>query len=173
MMRLALLLAVLSPFLLHIACTPAPPMQEDQRRDLAEVEADFDPLAQDRDKPIVIEKQEKNSTEQGVIQEDQEEPELQEVPLGPGWAEVTQGYRVQLFLSDDLREAARVLAEARVKFDEEEVYLEYDAPYYKVRVGDCQTELEGQRLLKIAQRLGYQDAWLVRTAISVAEEPNP
>jgi hypothetical protein len=64
------------------------------------------------------------------------------------------------------------MAEARERFDEP-VYLEYDAPYYKVRVGDCPTEEQGDELLKVSRRLGYPDAWLVRTIISVLEEPEP
>ncbi|MCK4597292.1 SPOR domain-containing protein, partial [bacterium] len=99
------------------------------------------------------------------------DPGFQEKLSDPGRPGVAQGYRVQIFLGDDLREASRMMADARSKF-EEQVYLEYDAPYYKVRVGDCQTESDGEKLLKIARRFGYQEAWLVYTVISVPEEPD-
>jgi hypothetical protein len=150
-------------------CTPFPPEGGDQVSDLAEAERDFDPLAQDRDRPIRI-----APGEEGPADDQTGTTSGAELaPTGdltdPGRPIVTQGYRVQIFLSDDLREASRIMAEARERF-EEEVYLEYDAPYYKVRVGDFGTESEGQGLLKMAQRFGYQDAWLVRTVISVPEE---
>jgi hypothetical protein len=169
MMKFALLLGILSLLLLQIACTPAPPIQEDQGKELAKVEGDFDPLAQDRDRPVVVAETGQASEQPEISREDQQIPEGQESLLSPVPLGVSQGYRVQIFLSDNLREAAQVLAEARGKF-EEEVYLEYDAPYYKVRVGDCKTELEGQDLLKAAHRRGYRDAWLVRTVISESEE---
>ena len=63
-------------------------------------------------------------------------------------------------------------AEARERF-ELDVYLEYDAPYYKVRVGDCPTEWQGEELLQLARRLGYPDAWLVHTIIKGDQEEAP
>ncbi len=164
---------LVSVFLVHLAlavgCMPAPPMEQDGKDKGAQAERDFDPLAQDRERPILIEKPRQ------IPQAANEPQEVQQVAapgdVSPGLARpgVVQGYRVQIYLSDDLREASRVMAEARDHF-QEEVYLEYDAPYYKVRVGDCRTEAEGQQLLEVAHRLGYRDAWLMYTVISVAEE---
>ena len=169
MMKFALLLGVLCLLVIHISCTPAPPMEEEQGEELAKVERDFDPLAQDRERPIVISNEGQGSETPETPSEDKQIPETQEDLVSPVPPGVSKGYRVQIFLSDELREAAQVLAEARGKF-EEEVYLEYDAPYYKIRVGDCETELEGQDLLKAAHHRGYPDAWLVRTVISAPEE---
>ena len=169
MIKLALLLGVLPLLLIQIGCTPAPPIEEEQGKELAKAEEDFDPLAQDRERPIVISNEGQDSEPLEMPPEDKQVPETQEGLVSPVPPGVSKGYRVQIFLSDNLREAARMLAEARGKF-EEEVYLEYDAPYYKVRVGDCETELEGQGLLKVALRLGYRDAWLVRTVISARQE---
>ncbi len=170
-MKRMMFLTTLLFLALHFGCTPMPPMQEGQTVDLAEAERDFDPLAQDRERPIVIGEQEGESGRSEISQEDSQDPGFQEKLSDPGRPGVAQGYRVQIFLCDDLREASRMLAEARSKF-EEQVYLEYDAPYYKVRVGDCQTEPDGEKLLKIARRFGYQEAWLVYTVISVPEEPD-
>jgi hypothetical protein len=152
-------------------CTPVPPGQGEPPPELAESESDFDPLAQDAERPIRITAEGENegptlsTDEQGGI-------EAAEDLTGPERPGVARGYRVQIFLSDDLREASRVMAEARERF-EQEVYLEYDAPYYKVRAGDCPTEWEGEELLRVARRLGYPDAWLVRTIISLPQEENP
>jgi hypothetical protein len=171
-MRYAFLLGTLGFLVLALGCMPAPPPEEDTKRELIRVEGDFDPLAQDRDRPIVILRQSQDSTQTQIPPADQPSPGLPGDSLeatGPG---VIQGYRVQIFLSDSLQEAARVMTEARGRF-QEEVYLEYDAPYYKVRVGDCQTEFEGQQLLKVAHRLGYRDAWLVYTMISLPDGSEP
>jgi hypothetical protein len=169
-MRCEFLAVFLVLLALAAGCTPAPPMQEDEKDRLAQAEKDFDPLAQDREKPIVIQEASPEAQALETPQEDQQVAPPADISLGPARPGLIQGYRVQIFLSDDLREAARVMAEARESF-QEEVYLEYDAPYYKVRVGDCRTEGEGQQLLEVAHRLGYRDAWLMYTVISVAEEP--
>ena len=168
-MKKLLIYQILLLVLLAFACTPLPPKGGGQTGELAEAERDFDPLAQDRDRLITIVPGEGSSSIDQTGSTNGTEPDLNGDPAGPGRQLATQGYRVQIFLSDDLREASRIMAEARERF-EEEVYLEYDAPYYKVRVGDCGTESEGKGLLKIAQRLGYGDAWLVRTVISVPPE---
>lgn len=168
-MRYAFLLGTLGLLVLAIGCMPAPLPEEDARAELMRAERDFDPLAQDLERPIVIPRQSQDSTQTEIPQEGLPSPGPPGDSLeatGPG---VIQGYRIQIFLSDSLQEAVRVMTEARGRF-QEEVYLEYDAPYYKVRVGDCQTEFEGQELLKVAHRLGYRDAWLVYTMISVPEE---
>jgi hypothetical protein len=171
-MRYAFLLGTVGLLILAIGCMPAPLPEDDTRGELMRVERDFDPLAQDRERPIVIPRQGQDSIQTEMPPVEQPSPGLPGDSLeaiGPG---VIQGYRVQIFLSDSLQEAVRVMTEAREHF-EEEIYLEYAAPYYKVRVGDCQTEMEGQRLLRVAHRLGYRDAWLVYTMISVPEESEP
>ena len=171
-MRSTLLIGALGLIVLAAGCMSVPPEEEDERGKLVRAERDFDPLAQDRERPIVITKQGEESTGTEIPQEDQPSPGLPEDSLSMSHPGVTQGYRVQIYLSDSLPEAARVMAEARERF-QEEVYLEYDAPYYKVRVGDCQTESMGQELLKTAHDLGYKDAWLVYTTINLAEEMEP
>lgn len=157
---------------LGLGCTPSPPLQEKQPEDLTEAERGFDPLAQDQERPIVIAEPEEGSEQVRILQKDHKALGSQEIPIGPDESGIIKGYRVQIFLSDNLREAARIMAEARGEF-EEEIYLEYDAPYYKVRVGDCQTEAEGQGLLKVARDLGYRDAWLVYTVITVPDKRSP
>jgi len=151
--------------LMLFSCTPVPPGQVAPPAGGDESESDFDPLAQDAERPIVIDLQEEEESTAGSS-EGQEGPSIIEDLTGPERPGVARGYRVQIFLSDDLRDASRVMAEARERF-EQEVYLEYDAPYYKVRVGDCPTEWSGEELLRVARRLGYPDAWLVRTMISL------
>jgi hypothetical protein len=61
------------------------------------------------------------------------------------------------------------VAEAEAIFPGE-VYLQYDAPYYKVRVGNCLTRREGDLLQERAVRRGYRDAWVVRSLVSPRQE---
>jgi hypothetical protein len=59
-----------------------------------------------------------------------------------------QGYRVQIFFGSE-RKAAH---DAKTKFlqmmPEEEVYLIYQQPYFKVRVGDYRTKLEAEAVYR-------------------------
>jgi len=158
--------------LLLFSCTPVPPGQIESSAGGTKSEKDFDPLAQDDGRPIVIASGQDDSGTAVSPTDQGEQDSIIEDFTGPERHGIVRGYRVQIFLSDDLREASRVMAEARERF-EQEVYLEYDAPYYKVRVGDCSTEREGEEFLQVARRIGYPDAWLVRTIISLAEEEEP
>ena len=70
------------------------------------------------------------------------------------------GYRVQIFAAAD-ELAARVLEdEARFQFDVP-VYLSYDPPNYKIRVGNYTDKNEADDVRKAARRKGYRDAWVV------------
>jgi hypothetical protein len=59
-----------------------------------------------------------------------------------------QGYRVQIFFGSE-RKAAQ---DAKTKFlqmmPDEEVYLIYQQPYFKVRVGDYRTKLEAEAVYR-------------------------
>jgi len=83
--------------------------------------------------------------------------------------EQVQGYRIQIFVSSNLESAQRIMAEAEEIFPHE-VYLQYDAPYYKIRVGNCLTRREGDLLREKAVRHGYRDAWVVRSLVAPIKE---
>lgn len=83
------------------------------------------------------------------------------------WEEVIRpGFRVQIFASSGVDAARLVEKEAKDKFTEG-VYLSYDPPNYKVRIGNCIERSEAQLLLQKAVRLGFNDAWIVRDNIVV------
>ncbi|MBA7601034.1 hypothetical protein ES703_08099 [subsurface metagenome] len=75
------------------------------------------------------------------------------------------GYRVQIFASSTNEGANKVASEARFKFTER-VYVEYDVPYYKVRVGDYKNRSDVEILREKAKNLGYGDAWIVQTEVN-------
>ncbi len=75
------------------------------------------------------------------------------------------GYRVQIFASSTNEGANKVASEARFKFTER-AYVEYDAPYYKVRIGDYKNRSDAEILREKAKNLGYGDAWIVQTEVN-------
>jgi len=75
------------------------------------------------------------------------------------------GYRVQI-ISTPFEEVAReVRNEALLKF-EEPVYMVFDAPYYKVRIGDCVSRFDAEELQQKAIEKGFAQAWVVRTMVT-------
>ena len=75
------------------------------------------------------------------------------------------GFRVQIFASSTQNNADRVAADARSGFDGR-VYVDYIAPYYKVRVGDCLTREDAEIMKNKARTLGYRGAFIIETMIS-------
>ncbi len=59
---------------------------------------------------------------------------------------VLKGYRVQIFLDADRRQAETMRAQFLQKHPDVPAYLSYQAPNFKVRVGDLLTRLEGEKL---------------------------
>lgn len=82
---------------------------------------------------------------------------------------LVQGYRVQIFVSSDQVGAQRTMNEAEAFFPGE-VYLQYDAPYHKVRVGNCLTRREAELLKEQVARHGYRDAWIVQSPVFTAKK---
>jgi hypothetical protein len=75
------------------------------------------------------------------------------------------GFRVQIFASSTEENATRVATDAREVFNDR-VYVEYVAPYYKVRVGDYLTHEEVEPLKNKALSLGYRGAFIVETMVT-------
>ena len=75
------------------------------------------------------------------------------------------GFRVQIFASSTEENASRVAMDARDVFNER-VYVEYIAPYYKVRVGDYLTREEIEPLKNQALSAGYRGAFIVETMVT-------
>ena len=78
------------------------------------------------------------------------------------------GYRIQIAALEDQGKAMEIQKEAMLKFTED-VYLIFDSPYYKIRVGNCVTRREAEELQKKAVRLGFLDAWIIRTMVEKRE----
>jgi hypothetical protein len=74
--------------------------------------------------------------------------------------ELVSGFRVQLLFTPEIDEANNI-KNGVTPLVKEAVYVKFEAPYYKVRVGDCQNRLTANQLLKTLVDLGYKNAWIV------------
>jgi len=78
------------------------------------------------------------------------------------------GFRVQLIATDSEAAARQVEQNALMDF-QESVYLTFDPPNYKVRVGDCITRADANVLLGKAISQGYDNAWVVQCRVQVVD----
>ncbi|MCF8296531.1 MAG: SPOR domain-containing protein [Saprospiraceae bacterium] len=77
------------------------------------------------------------------------------------------GYRVQIFFdsgTNSKNKANKVRAEFLLKYKNEDAYVIFQSPNYKVRVGDFRTRMEAQGFLKEISVL-YPNAYTVKDEI--------
>jgi hypothetical protein len=83
----------------------------------------------------------------------------------------SQVFRIQIFTSQLYGEARRAMAVAEEIFDRS-VFLDYEVPYFKVRIGSFARRDEADDYLPRAKAAGYPDAWVVVVNVTV-QEPAP
>ncbi|MCX6134073.1 MAG: SPOR domain-containing protein [Ignavibacteriales bacterium] len=91
----------------------------------------------------------------------------------------TQGYRIQIFATGSIDEANAMRMTAAQRVTEDSLYVVYDSPTYKVRVGDFPTRSEANQKLAAIVAQGFSDAWVVgdrivqRKLVRVPSQPSP
>lgn len=76
---------------------------------------------------------------------------------------LVDGFRIQIISTKSLENATRAKQIASEQFSDLNLrfYLDFDSPYYKVRIGDFQTRKEAQKVRDIVRLRGYPKAWTV------------
>ena len=77
------------------------------------------------------------------------------------------GYRIQILTTRDPEEADTLKAQLQGSFPGE-VYVIYDPPNYKVRVGNYINRPLAEESQVRLKRMGFRRAWLIRTRVLVA-----
>lgn len=62
------------------------------------------------------------------------------------------GYRIQIFAGSDRNNAQAMRSKFLTEYPEEQVYLIYQQPYFKLRVGDYRNLIEAQGMYKQLQK---------------------
>ncbi len=78
-------------------------------------------------------------------------------------------FRVQLGSTNDY-DIAIALEERAVKVFDHEIMIQFDSPYYKIRVGKMNNREDAQSLQQIAIQNGYRRAWVIRTENTQPQE---
>jgi hypothetical protein len=81
----------------------------------------------------------------------------------------TDGYRVQVLSTDDVDEANLVRAEIYEKVSRKEVYVIFEPPFYKVKVGDFTSKSEAENLRFKLNQLGYTESKVIQETVNIFE----
>ncbi|MCH9023703.1 MAG: SPOR domain-containing protein [candidate division Zixibacteria bacterium] len=96
-------------------------------------------------------------------------PAIVERPLNLGIDKLNnQTFRIQIGATELFGDARREKKIAEEVFDQP-VYLDYEVPYYKLRVGSFADRRSAEQYLQKAKMAGYKTAWVVTVRVTVKE----
>jgi len=75
--------------------------------------------------------------------------------------ETIPGFRIQVLFTPEIEEATQIRDSLNASLPEEWVYVVFDSPYYKVRIGNFAERYEAQALLRRIIAIGFNEAWIV------------
>src|SRR5574338_389336 len=77
------------------------------------------------------------------------------------------GFRVLVLTSDNLEEANQIKADVYFSENSYEVYIDFEPPFYKVKVGDFTSQKLADELRFKLNQLGYKDAKVIKDTINI------
>ncbi len=164
--------------LVTIGCKPAYQVDSEKNSGKDEVSADqrgFDPLEFPRDLEIIPAKYPHSGNIEGSAALVESEGSTESVDAGeiinlplPSDTVQSQVFRVQLLTSKLYGEARRAFQVAEEIFDQL-VYIDYEVPYYKVRVGDFGARTLAEDYQMKAKAAGYPSCWVVVVNVGIRE----
>ena len=78
---------------------------------------------------------------------------------------VTDGFRVQVLASNSITKADSLSIILNSTL-EDSVYVVYETPNYKVRIGDYVGREDADKMRQNLHKMGYRSAWVIRTRIT-------
>ena len=89
------------------------------------------------------------AADSGIIQDKKvNELVLKHVLINEAKRGTMKGYRVQIHFGPEKAKAMDVKSKFTTQYHEVAAYLDYQQPYFKIRVGDFRTKLEAYKLLQ-------------------------
>jgi len=121
----------------------------------------FDPLSLDDDDIVIAEA---SLTKKEI----ENKPVVIEEKIIP---KEMNGFRVQILATKNIETASLFEQEATERFGslEHKTYLIFEAPLYKIRVGDCKERAEAENLRDLAKQYNYREAFIVKCKIQFVE----
>ncbi|HED06238.1 MAG TPA: SPOR domain-containing protein [Ignavibacteria bacterium] len=79
----------------------------------------------------------------------------------------TKGFRVQVYSTDNLSKADSVKTIIYSKTNQKSVYIDFDPPFYKVKIGDFLNYNDAKNLSFKLHQIGYPQARVVNDSVNV------
>jgi hypothetical protein len=134
---------------------------EEADRKKPQFNEDFDPLSLDDD-DIIIEPVQ--HFESDTLLNDRRIIDRVRTPEEEDAAEMVMGFRVQIMAAANEAQIQEEKRKAMLRFNVR-VYVDFEEPNYKIRIGDCLTRREADDLVAEARRRGYEGSFPVRTMV--------
>jgi sporulation related protein len=146
-----------------IGCTTSKSVTKQDSHSDAKYDESFDPMSLDDNDiefPSAIRNKDANNTNtttNNIIQDVQKE---------------VNGFRIQIIATQDLEKATLLEEQAKSQFsvNGHKTYLVFEAPLYKIRLGDFTTRNQADELKIQALKYGYREAFIVRTKVILNAE---
>ena len=136
----------------------------DQVKKTSSYDESFDPLSLKDDDIVIkpVSESAKDQTESTKKSAKKEDTQIQ--------TEV-DGYRVQLLATRSIESATLIKQKAEEQFSpyNYKVYWSFEAPFYKIRIGDVLKRTEAEEIRDLAKKMGYDQAFPVRSKVHPPE----
>ncbi|MAT39466.1 MAG: hypothetical protein CL946_07660 [Ectothiorhodospiraceae bacterium] len=151
-------LSAISLGLLLLGCSSTEETTE-EKKPITEYEEKFDP-SKYRDEETV-----KKDIEPEEIPATSREKPIEEY-MTIERVEKVMGFRIQIYSTASLEDAEKQLDRYTEKLgDSVNIHMVFDAPYYKLRVGDYLARDSASTQLAQLKELGLEEAWIVRDRV--------
>ena len=81
-------------------------------------------------------------------------------------SEISEGYRIQIYEST-VASIARAEAKRFQNILGDTVYIDFETPLYKLRIGNFIDRKSAEKTINAISRLGAKDSWIIRTKIDM------
>ncbi|QQS37828.1 MAG: SPOR domain-containing protein [Ignavibacteriales bacterium] len=79
----------------------------------------------------------------------------------------TRGYRVEVLATDDLEEANQIKSEIYFITNQKQVYVSFEPPFYKVKVGDYIKISDANNLQFKLNQMGYSESRVISDEVNI------
>ena len=136
--------------------------KESLKEFIAKYEATFDPSQFKVPSPLTLSQFAQDSMAASLARADSSAP-----------PETTAGFRVQILTTPNIDDAMQMRDTLSASLPTDWVYVVYDSPYYKVRVGNYADRPTANKAQKMLTSQGYKDAWVVPDQVIKNPPPKP
>lgn len=130
----------------------------------ATLKEDFD-ITPYKTEIIVPEKKVSGVTENQIIWFDYGSPEV--ATKTKTLVRTEDGFRVLVLTTDNVEEANQIKADVYFGQNSNEIYIDFEPPFYKVKAGDFDTQKAADDLRFKLNQLGYKEAKVVKDKINI------